>query len=203
MYTITIISIFSLVVTITVAVFFLYKKLKEDSNGKFEHITEGNSKTQDKYAMSATINNNFAGMKTRQLCKALLNELNCKVIEFEEDPDRIEFMFQGESFCLIATDDSLMVTVYDFSWGSINLDDIDEVSKLRKVINSVNFKLGGVCVIYTMDVENNRMIVHTKRQFFIIPEIPNLVEYLTAMLTGFFEAQRVLTHELDKERVAK
>lgn len=145
----------------------------------------------------------YTGMKTRELCKALLRDLNCRVVEDEEDNERMEFAFQGETFCLIASDDCLLVTVYDFSWGHIELDDIDEVSRLRKVINSVNFRFGGLCVVYTIDTDKNRMVVHTKRQFLVTPEIPNILDYMTAMLTGFFEVQRALTHELDRLRMEK
>ena len=143
----------------------------------------------------------YTGMKTRELCKTLLRDLNCRVVEDEEDNERMEFAFQGETFCLIASDDCLLATVYDFSWGSIELDDIDEVSRLRKVINNVNFRFGGLCVVYTIDTDKNRMVVHTKRQFLVTPEIPNILDYMTAMLTGFFEVQRALTHELDRLRM--
>lgn len=143
----------------------------------------------------------FSGMKTKQLCKALLHELNCKVAEDEDDHDRMDFMFQGESFTIMGSDDSLMVTVYDFSWGSVPLDDIDEVSRLRKTINSVNFRFNGLAMVYTIDTDRNRMVVHTKRQFLLTPEIPSIIDYITAMLTGFFEVQRALAHELDRLRL--
>ena len=145
----------------------------------------------------------FTGMKPHELSKALLRELNCKVVEDEDDKDRMGFSFQGETFCLIASNDCLLVTVYDFSWGSVSLDDLDEVSRLRKTINNINFRFGGLCVIYTMDTDHNKMVVHTKRQFLLTPEIPNIVEYMTAMLTGFFDVQRALTHELDLLRMGK
>ncbi len=143
----------------------------------------------------------FTGMKTHDLCKALLHELNCKVTVAEDDDDRMEFTFQGETFCLIASDDCLLVSIYDFSWGSVQLDDIDEVSRLRKAINSVNFNFGGLAIVYSIDTESNRMVVHTKRQILVTPEIPNIIDYITAMLTGFFEIKRALTHELDVLRI--
>lgn len=143
----------------------------------------------------------YSGMKPKELMHALLRDLNCRVMEDEEDSDRMHFTFQGETFCAIASDDCLLVTVYKFSWGSVPLDDIDEVSRLRKVINNVNFNFGGLCVVYTMDTDDNRMMVHTKRQFLLTPEIPNILDYITAMLTGFFEVQRALTHELDRLRM--
>lgn len=144
----------------------------------------------------------FGGMKTRQLCKAVLHELNCTVEEdSDDDTGRMDFKFQGEQFCMTADDGCLLVTIYDFSWGSVSLDDLDDVSRLRKVINSINFRFGGLAVVYSIDTDRNRMVVHTKRQLLMTPEIPNITDYMTAMLTGFFEVQRALMHELDRLRM--
>ncbi len=161
---------------------------------------ETNAETQDD-STQHTANKDYNGLKTRELCKALLRDLNCNVVEDEEDNERMEFVFQGEAFCIIASDDCLLATVYDFSWGSISLDDIDDVARLRKVINNVNFRFGGLAVVYTINTEKNNMVVHTKRQFLVTPEIPNILNYIEAMLTGFFEVQRALTHELDRMRM--
>lgn len=185
---------------------------------KSEELTNESSSSGSETLKPST---DYTGMKPRELCKAVLRDLSCYVVEKDkseesdeddddnesgedgEDDDRIEFSFQGETFCLIVSDDCLLVTVYDFSWGSISLDDIDELSLLRKAINSVNTRFGGLCVVYTIDTERNRMVVHTKRQFIMVPQIPQILEYMTAMLTGFFEVQRALRHELDSERMKK
>ena len=103
----------------------------------------------------------------------------------------------------MASNDCLLVTAYDFAWGSVELDDIDEVSRLRKAINTINFKLGGPCIVYSIDTEKNRMVVHTKRQFLLTPQIPNIQDYMTAMISGFFDVHRALAHELDRLRLEK
>ena len=180
-----------------------YRETQTDNNAIHGNNESTHSNTQENNANHLTAETDYTGMKPRELCKALLRDLNCKVVEDEEDKERMEFNFQGETFCLIATDDCLFATVYDFSWGSITLDDIDELSRLRKAINNVNFRFGGLCVAYTIDTERNHMAVHTKRQFLVTPEIPNILDYMTAMLTGFFEVQRALTHELDRLRQEK
>lgn len=143
----------------------------------------------------------FTGMKPRALCKAVLHELNCRVVEDENDSNHMQFTFQGEEFSLIASDDCLLVTVYDISWGNVSLDDIDDVSRLRKTINNINLNYGGVTAVYTIDSDHNKMLVHTKRQFIMTPEIPGITAYMTAMLTGFFHVQRALTQEMDRLRM--
>lgn len=141
----------------------------------------------------------YSGLATRDLLMAVLANLNCKVDVDDDDPERFYFTFQGETFCSNATNDCLMATIYDFSWGSVNVEDIDEVSNLRKAINTTNLSCG-LCVMYTIDTEHNRMMVHTKRQILLVPEIRNIEQYVMAMLTGFFEVHRMLGHELDKLR---
>lgn len=190
-YNITITAI-AVLITIAIIYFSLQHKNKLKTN---------NADTSEETDNSSAA---YAGMKPRELCKAILHNLNCKIEEDEEEgSDRLAFKFQGETFCIIVSDDCLLATIYDFSWGSVELDDIDEVSRLRKIINEINFQYGGHTLFYTMDTDNNRMVVHTKRQILLTPEIPNLDNYMTAMLNGFFEVQRAMAHELDKERMKK
>lgn len=190
-YNITI-TIIAVLITIAIIYFSLQHKNKLKTN---------NADTSEETDNSSAA---YAGMKPRELCKAILHNLNCKIEEDEEEgSDRLAFKFQGETFCIIVSDDCLLATIYDFSWGSVELDDIDEVSRVRKIINEINFQYGGHTLFYTMDTDNNRMVVHTKRQILLTPEIPNLDNYMTAMLSGFFEVQRAMAHELDKERMKK
>lgn len=190
-YNITITAI-AVLITIAIIYFSLQHKNKLKTN---------NADTSEETDNSSVA---YAGMKPRELCKAILQNLNCKTEEDEEEgSDRLAFKFQGETFCIIVSDDCLLATIYDFSWGSVELDDIDEVSRVRKIINEINFQYGGHTLFYTMDTDNNRMVVHTKRQILLTPEIPNLDNYMTAMLSGFFEVQRAMAHELDKERMKK
>lgn len=190
-YNITITAI-AVLITIAIIYFSLQHKNKLKTN---------NADTSEETDNTSA---SYAGMKPRELCKAILHDLNCKTEEDEEEgSDRLAFKFQGETFCIIVSDDCLLATIYDFSWGSVELDDIDEVSRVRKIINEINFQYGGHTLFYTMDTDNNRMVVHTKRQILLTPEIPNLDNYMTAMLSGFFEVQRAMAHELDKERMKK
>ena len=168
---------------------------KHSNENTNEHNTTPNMQTEE-------TNHDYSGLKPRDLIIAILKNLNCKIEFDDEDPERIYFTYQGETFCTNADNECLMVTIYDFSWGSVDIDDIDEVSNLRKAINTTNL-YSGLCAMYTMDIEHHRMIVHTKRQILLTPEIPNIENYLMAMLSGFFDTQRTLSKELDKLRESK
>ena len=178
------------VVVLAVANAAKYIKAKKQPQAK-----NGHSKTAPGKA-----NPDYSGMKTKDLCCTVLESLNCELTYDEEDDDRMTFEYQGETFCLTATNDCLIATIYDFSWGSVDVNDIDEMSNLRKAINTVNLMYNGTTVAYTMDTTNNRMVVHTKRSILMTPEIPNLKGYMQAMLMGFFETQRRLSNELDQLR---
>lgn len=138
----------------------------------------------------------YAGKSAKDLLVAVLRQLNCKVEFDEENADKMFFTYQGENFCAVASNDCLVATLYDFAWGGVDLDDLDEVSMLRKAINDVNMYTP-VTLVYTIDKDENKMIAHTKRQVLMVPQIPDLEKYLAAMLSSFFDVQRSLAQELD------
>lgn len=55
-------------------------------------------------------------------------------------------------------------------------------------------------MVYSIDLEGQHFAVHTKRQCLLVPQIPNIENYLAAMLAGFFDVQRSFREELDKLR---
>lgn len=168
---------------------------KHSNENTNEHNTTPNMQTEE-------TSHDYSGLKPRDLIIAILKNLNCKIEFDDEDPERLYFVFQGENFTTNASNDCLMVTIYDFSWGSVDIDNIDEVSNLRKAINTTNL-CTGLCATYTIDTERHRMLVHTKRQFLLVPEIPNIEDYFIAMMSGFFDTQRTLCKELDRLRNQK
>lgn len=148
-----------------------------------------------------TDENKYLGMDTRPLCEAILADMNCEVEPDEDIEGRVAFVYQGETFHIDFSPNCLVITLWDFAWGAVSLDNLDEVSALRKIVNKVNIAQG-VTAIYTIDTEGNRMMVHSKRDFMIVPEIPNVAAYMRAMLAGFFNLQRALRLELDELRKA-
>lgn len=191
-----------IIVVANFVMLYIRKKKGSASNNGSNNTHKRMDKESDKDGNNADYKRepDFTGMKPRELCKAVLRELNCNVVEDENDSSHMQFTFQGEEFSLIVSDDCLLVTVYDVAWGNVSLDDIDDVSRLRKTINNINLNYG-VTAVYTIDSDNNKMMVHTKRQFIMTPEIPGITAYMTAMLTGFFHLQRALTQEMDRLRM--
>ncbi len=142
--------------------------------------------------------NEYQGLNTKELCVKILEEkLNCQLQFDEKDESRISFTYQGEYFHVDASKDCLMITIWDTFWGDVSLDDLDDICHIRKAINTVNTGQA-LTLIYSIDQENQRFSVHTKRQCLLVPQIPHVENYLIAMLAGFFDAQRYFRQEFDK-----
>lgn len=182
--------------------YYFYNKSRQDKmNEEMDRIVNSPSSTVRTGITSESQNNmdEIQNISTRDLCVNVLRKLNCDVQFDEEDSYRMSFTYQGETFQIDTWKDGLMILIWDTWWGSVDLDDLDDVSRIRKAINTININ-SSLTLVYSIDQENQRFAIHTKRQCLFIPQIPNIENYLSAMLSGFFEVQRSFKEELDKLR---
>ena len=193
-----------LIILIAVVLFcyFLYNK---DKKNKEEQEMDRIAKVPN---MSVNVevlplNNNKMEEKqnisTRDLCVEILRKLNCKVLFDEENEYTMYFTYQGENFRIDTWKECLMIGIWDTWWGSVDLDDLDDICHIRKAINTININ-SFLTMVYSIDQEGQRFAVHTKRQCLLVPQIPNIENYLAAMLAGFFDVQRSFREELDRLR---
>ena len=182
--------------------YYFYNKSRQDKmNEEMDRIVNSPSSIVRTGITSESQNNmdEIQNISTRDLCVNVLRKLNCDVQFDEEDSYRMSFTYQGETFQIDTWKDGLMILIWDTWWGSVDLDDLDDVSRIRKAINTININ-SSLTLVYSIDQENQRFVIHTKRQCLFIPQIPNIENYLSAMLSGFFEVQRSFKEELDKLR---
>ena len=193
-----------LIILIAVVLFcyFLYNK---DKKNKEEQEMDRIAKVPNMSVNAEVLplNNNKMEEKqnisTRDLCVEILRKLNCEVQFDEENEYTMFFTYQGENFRIDTRKDCLMIGIWDTWWGTVDLDDLDDVSRIRKAINTVNIN-SFLTLVYSIDQEHQQFAVHTKRQCLLIPQIPNAERYMAAMLAGFFDVQRNFKEELDKIR---
>ena len=134
---------------------------------------------------------------SRQLFVDTLLKIGC---QYEIDGDgRILFAYQGERFVVGASNDHAYVSIWDYCWKSVELDDIDEVARLRKCINEANLNCS-VKTVFTIDNEGNTMDVHCHAVILFIPEIPHVEDYMRLELNEFFRAHQTVETELSKLR---
>lgn len=193
-----------LIILIAVVLFcyFLYNK---DKKNKEEQEMDRIAKVPNMSVNAEVLplNNNKMEEKqnisTRDLCVEILRKLNCEVQFDEENEYTMFFTYQGENFRIDTWKDCLMIGIWDTWWGSIDLDDFDDICHIRKAINTININ-SFLTMVYSIDQEGQRFAVHTKRQCLLVPQIPNIENYLAAMLAGFFDVQRSFREELDRLR---
>lgn len=181
---------FVLIIIISYIVYCYRRDNKSDDNDELQTCV------MNEATPSSSSQKENAKMKVRELCIETLKELNCEVEFDEEDEARLFFSFQGEHFFIDAPNDSVFFTIWDTHWYSVSLDDLDSVSMLRKAINVVNINFDNT-MVYSMDEENNQIVVHTKRSCLLMDEIPNKNAYMRAVLESFFIIHRRLFMIMD------
>lgn len=192
----------SILITIVLFCYFLNYKNKKDRAEK-EMDSIANAPNMSVSAEVLPLNKNDMeenqNISTRDLCVEVLRKLNCEIQFDEENEYTMYFTYQGEHFHIDTWKDCLMIGIWDTWWGTVDLDDLDDVSRIRKAINVVNIN-SFLTMVYSIDQEHQQFVVHTKRQCLLIPQIPDVEHYLASMLAGFFDVQRSFKEELDKLR---
>jgi len=138
-------------------------------------------------------------LKTRDLFIDTLTKIGCQYQLGEGEDNRIFFAYQGEQFFADTTNEIMYVHIWDTHWGHVELYDIDEVSRLRKAINTSNLNTA-VSTVYTMDEAGSNIDVHSKATIPFISAMPNIEEYLKVELNDFFRAHQYVGSEMHKLR---
>ena len=137
---------------------------------------------------------------TRDLLMETLTKIGCQYeLAEEENDDRIFFAYQGEHFFVNASNDWQYIQIWDMHWGHIELYDIDEFSRLKKVINGSNIN-NSVTTVYTIDEEAKTVDVHSRSVILFTPEIHGIEDYLKLELGDFFHVHRYVNLEMAKLR---
>ena len=193
----------SILVVVVLFCYFLYNK---DKKNKEEQEMDRIAKVPNMSVNAEVLplnNNNMEenqNLSTRDLCAEVLRKLNCDVQFDEENEYNMYFTYQGENFSVDTWENGLMITIWDTWWGTVDLDDLDDVSRVRKAINNINVRQN-LTLMYSIDEKGQKFAVHTKRQCLLIPQIPQIENYMAAMLTDFFDVQRSFKEEYDRLRL--
>ena len=135
---------------------------------------------------------------TKDLCIALLKQLNCEVFVSEEEENRLDFKYQGEHFIIDATNESFFINIWDPGWYVVPLDDLEQMSNVRKAVNTIN-NYSGTTIVYYIEEEGQKFILHSKRQCILPKDLPHVKEYLRALLDDFFAVQKWLSKEIETQ----
>lgn len=131
-----------------------------------------------------------------------LKKLNCEATKLDDDDNRWRFSYQGEYFCVDAEEDSCNITVWDFFWHKVPLDDLDEISLVRRAINEINTYNNNACaIIYSIDDEDHTMAIHTKAVTVFDAVLGDTASFMQMILAGFFVSKREFVRRLDQLRL--
>lgn len=165
----------------------------------FWEMEDRRKENRSKYAWEKQQNepesqNEVEEVNTQDLFIETLTRLGCKYKFDEESERRIHFDYQGEHFFADINTNSSFVHLFDTFWLEVELYKTDEVSRLRKAINTAN-QSELVTTLFTIDDDEKSMYVHSHYSFIFRKNIPDLDDYLKAILYSFFEAHRTITSE--------
>ena len=136
-------------------------------------------------------------ISTRQLALKTIENIGSTPQYTEEG--RIQFEYQGIVFLMEAANDCLFVNLI-WPWcHSFSKFDIDEFARVRQVVNKVNLR-ETLSVVYSV-TDSDDVALHIKTNFLLVPQIPEVEEYLKLILNCFFRTARTLDLEIEKSRM--
>lgn len=175
-----------------VVIYNIWRYYHEDDNTDNRPLTEvTNSDNQvEETKMEEKIS-------TRQLALNTIERIGSEPKYTEEG--RIQFEYQGIVFLMEAVNDCMFVNLI-WPWcHSFSKFDIDEFARVRQVVNDINAR-GTASVFYGI-TDSDDVAIHIKKHFLLVPQIPDLEEYLKIMLGCFFRTARTLDVEIEKYRL--
>ena len=133
-----------------------------------------------------------------ELLHECLAKLGCQY-EYDKETGHTKFLFQGGAFIVHTSENSFWIDIYYLDWLEHDMDDIDGYADLKCIVNEAN-KHPNVVTIYTIDDEQNKVILHSYTQIIFLPQIPHLELYLKGVLEGFFKNCNYVYSEFNKQR---
>lgn len=140
---------------------------------------------------------------TRELFIKILEKLNCPYTTGEEN-DRYDicFKYRGETFYADAMNESRWIEIFDPFWYEIDLNDSKGFAMLKEAINMANIELS-VTTIYEVNRKENKVYVHSKTDFSINNQQPDIENFVRMTLNDFTLAHRGIIFSLSDMKNGK
>ena len=181
-----------IILTIIVVIYNIWRYYHEDDSDDYGSNIEPEPKNNEENEtyMEETIS-------TRQLALKTIENIGSEP-KYDET-GRIQFEYQGVIFLMEAANDCMFVNLI-WPWcHHFSKFDIDEFARVRQVVNEINVQ-GTVSVVYTL-ADSDDVALHIKKHFLLVPQIPEVEEYLKLILNSFFRTARTLELEIEKCRM--
>ena len=163
--------------------YFLYRV---DNRNRTED-GDGNGTLSEDASETPRQRSDSSDVRSEEKCKALcietLRKLNCEV-EIDERDGLLDFSYQGGHFKIICGNG--FIRIWYMFWHDIDLDDIDLLSKARRIINEMNLDVPAPCISYVINEEQHKMYIHSSMDTLFIKEIPEIEYFLISRFDSFF-----------------
>ena len=178
--------------TAFIVIYNIWRYNHEDEN---ENYSPMDTNTTDNNQVIETVMEEK--ISTRQLALNVIENIGSTPQYTEEG--RIQFEYQGIIFLMEAANDCMFVNLI-WPWcHKFSKFDIDEFARVRQVINDINAR-GTASVFYGI-TDSDDVAVHIKKHVLLVHQIPDLDDYLKAMLENFFRIAKTMDLEIERCRL--
>lgn len=108
----------------------------------------------------------------------------------------IKFKYSECKFMANATNDSYDIDIWFPNWYSIDLGDDETCDYLKNLVNDLNY----VCkskFFYTTHKDDNLLRLHSSISFQLLPNIPNIEEYVSGKLNQIISDQQWFIEKME------
>ena len=108
----------------------------------------------------------------------------------------IKFKFSECKFMVNATNGSYDVDIWYPNWYSVNLSDGETCEYVKNLVNDLNY----VCkskFFYTTHKDDNLLRLHSSISFQLLPNIPNIEEYVSGKLNQIISDQQWFIEKME------
>lgn len=195
-------SIFIIVMIVVITSVILKSIKDKDSSKKPVQIKQADVKqkeTSENKDLKLTGEEVQTEVGARDLLIRVLMQMGCQYTADENQ--RVSFVYQGEHFLANATNDQPFIVIIDPWWLNCELQDVEQVVKIKNAVNVVN-RDTFVNTFYHIDDDAKRIGVHSDKNILFIPEIPEIERYLRSVLDMFFSSHRQMLLEVDRQKIS-
>lgn len=148
-----------------------------------------------------TIENMKKKDETQDLFLETLDEMGCPY-RIDEELNCIFFNYKKECFLAHVQYKMSEILLLCRSWESVDLNDIDEVMRMKQAVNIANDK-GYVMTSYTNDYDSHELLLSSKEVIYFSSHIKDRKNYLRSKFDDFIDAQQIIEIEMEELRKDK
>lgn len=151
-----------------------YEQTSAQNNNTVNHKTNNMEENQEINDPSVAI---------FELTMNTLKEMGCQ--PNAEGDSKITVQYQGENFMIEVN--NVYIRIWDLGWLSVGHDN-ENLQDLIEAINIANRGFGAT-ILYSGPHDDGKVMIHSRRDILMIPQIPDIDAYLKSALESFFDTK--------------